>query len=257
MGFRYALRPIPRAGQRQTDTPRADHRRAPISPYGVQKHGARRSAAKTPSPSHRRRAKDHFFTPKKPGAASQKPRGASQKHLFMSRNDFFCLPGFFVARQKSCEGPPTSFVTSPKKLFCPPEVFFMRKKHFFPLLAVFYTLPEVPVTPLGFFVTPPDGFVRHPAYFVMSQNRFYTLPEIFVTSTGSFFTTKKVPQNAIFAHLQSPLEAVKPCPGAGFQRNGGSQTGKRGEGAAQGSGQGARSRIGSAPLTRRIGSEPL
>lgn len=60
-----------------------------------------------------------------------------------------------------------------------------------------------------------------------------------------------------FAHLQSPLEAVKPCPGAGFQRNGGSQTGKRGEGAAQGSGQGARSRIGSAPLTRRIGSEPL
>jgi hypothetical protein len=90
----------------------------------------------------------------------------------------------------------------------------------------------------------------------MSQNRFYTLPEIFVTSTGSFFTTKKSPKT-LFSRTSSPLEAVKPCPGAGFQRNGGSQTGKRGEGAAQGSGQGARSRIGSAPLTRRIGSEPL
>ena len=57
-------------------------------------------------------------------------------------------------------------------------------------MEVFYTPPEIPVTPLAFFVTPPDGFVTRLEDSVISQNCFYTPPEVSGTAPRGFFTTK-------------------------------------------------------------------
>ncbi len=198
MGFRYALRPIPRAGQRQTDTPRADHRRAPISPYGVQKHGARRSAAKTPSPSHRRRAKDHFFTQKKPRGGIAKTSGRVTKTFVHVAERFFLPARIFCGATKKLRRPANIFCDVAKKIILSAGSFFHAKKTFFPSAGGFLHAARSSSHASRIFRHPAGWFCQASRIFCHVTKSFLHAARNFRHVDREFFHNKKSPPKRYF-----------------------------------------------------------
>jgi hypothetical protein len=110
----------------------------------------------------------------------------------------------------------------------------MRKKHFF-LCWRFFTRCQKFQSRLSDFSSPRRMVLSGIPHILSCHKIVFTRCQKFSSRRQGVFSQQKSPPKRYFRAPPVSLEAVKPCPGAGFQRNGGSQTGKRGEGAAQGS----------------------